>query len=57
MPACKCMRALLSRISLSFFFMKTYNCCLVSFSNFVIVLISYKDNVMSFNSVLNSTRG
>ena len=40
-----------------FFFMKTYNCCLVSFSNFVIVLISYKDNVMSFNSVLNSTRG
>ena len=56
MPACKCMRALLARISLSFF-MKTYNCCLVSFSNFVIVLISYKDNVMSFNSVLNSTRG
>ena len=50
---CKCMRALLARISLSFF-MKTYNCCLVSFSNFVIVLINYKDNVMSLNSVFNS---
>ena len=56
MPACKRMRALLSRISLSIF-MKTYNRYLVSFSNFVIVLINFKDNVMSFNSVLNSTRG
>ena len=41
---------------LFFFFTKTYNRYLVSFSNFVIVLINWLQDFASSNSVFNHTR-
>ena len=39
-----------------FFLMKMYNRCLVSFSNFAIVLINWYQDFVSSNSVSNHTR-
>ena len=39
-----------------FFLMKTYNWCLLSFSNFVTVLTNWKQEFKSSNSICNHTR-
>ena len=50
------MRALLLRIPGFSFFMKTYNLCLVTFSNFDMVFINYyEQDFVSSNFVCNHT--
>ena len=50
-------RAVVSHFAeLTVFFMRTYNRYLVSFSNFVIILINWQQDFMSFNSVCNHDR-
>ena len=45
-----------AELTVAFFFIKTFNRFLVSFSNFVIVLINWLEDFVSSNSICNHTR-
>ena len=52
-----CAHAVVSHLAgLPVFFMKMYRRCLVSLSNFVIVLINWQQDFVSSNSVCNYSR-